>query len=381
MTLLNAPDTIDGYEILEEDKEEMALESVFSELGVDVSDDILLKVYKSDLGKDAHCFDCLPEGINGIEERLRIEYGKGDYKVKIMTPTPQGRKALKKTVKLSINTPLEKEEVIIDTSNDDFKSVINMMMESQNKMMAMFRESQLETQIKNQELMLSVLSKNDKEQPTLLETMALLKQMQPDQKDPMETVLSMLNINREIKKELKEDSPEPEGSMGQLINGFNTLVEAAKNNGNQPQPQPQPHPCAKDQDMNFLIKNKLKNHLKLLCIKASENKNTGLWADLTVDEIPNQFYPELINILGTDNETAFNAFAQINPDINGFKPWFMQLISEIRLCFESDDTNNETNDNLTNDNKEDDNVDLKTVKLPSDNDIKLTTIDKNNGEA
>jgi len=338
------------YEIVDdvELEKNKSLENVMGELGVDYSDDILLKVFKSEMGKDYHCFDMLPEGINGIEERLRSEHGKGDYKIKIFTPTPQGRKSIKKTVKLSITVPISNIENNVNKDDSkDIKSVINLMMTGQIEMMNSFRESQLENQVKTQELMLSILSNNNnKDTPSLLETMSLLKQLQPVQKDPMETVLSMMNINREIKKELTDDISKPEGSMSQLISGFNTLIEASKirsfeeNNKNIKEKvvNYEENEINENENMNLILKKQLYNHLSMLCIKAEQKKNPRLWAEITIDEIPIIYHTKIEDLLSNNDDNAYKLMSDIQPKIINYKSWFYEFIAELRdIIYYTDD--------------------------------------------
>jgi len=380
MSTINQPATFDIVDYEEGEQQETELNGVLSELGVDNMEDILLKVYRTnELGKDAQCFDCTPDAINGIEDRLRTAYGKGDYKIKVFAPTPQGRKAVKRVIKLSLEAP-EKPEVKPEEKSEDLKDVVSSMMVSmqqqQQNMMQMFRESQLESQNKTQELLITVLSKKDdgEKPPSLLETIQVLKSLEGDKKDPMETVLSMLNINREIKAELEQDKPAADGTMGQLMQGVNSLIELAKHapekqpaqntqqlpdksleNNTQQSPQPQPE---NQEQMNILVKQKLKSHLSVLNEKAKQGKNPALWADLTIDEIPEQFYPQLIAALGENDEEGFNTLLSINPIVAESKAWFMEFLFEVREAFtekpedeETEETDNghENGEHLTKD--------------------------------
>jgi len=370
MTILEQGDEQLSYELIDipESEQEDGLSLVLEDLGVESGEDILIKVYQQDsLGKDAQCFDCTPEAINGIEDRLRDSYGAGDYKLKIMTPTPRGGKSIKRVVKLSIATPIEPEKVEPEKGDDIGSVISNMMdaMQTQNtNMMNMFRESQLQSQNKTQELIITMMANksSDEKQPSFIEQLAALKAIMPEpekQKDPMESILAMLNVTEKVKETISPEPAPAEGSMGQLLTMGSQLIEAAKNSPKQAPPvqqnvttQVNDHPQKQIEnppeqpDMNIIVKQKLKNHLQVLCTKAAENRNPALWADLTIDEIPEQFYPQLIDVLGSDDEVAFVNMSEINPTIIEHREWFLTFIGEIRAAF-TDDSDGEVNDDDT----------------------------------
>lgn len=360
------------FEIIDvpENEQDESLNAVLGELGVDSLDDIMLKIYRTnDMGKDAHIFDTLPDAVNGIEDRLRSSYGEGDYKIKIFTPTPSGGKSVKKVIKLSIAVPLEKEEPVTEEKGEDIKDVVAAMMlamQTQSKdMMQMFREAQLESQNKTQELLITVLSKKDdgEKPPNLLETIQTLKALEGDKKDPMDVFSQMLTMNRQIKEEMADDKPQDDSMLGTLTNGLNSLVTLATNAPAQPtvpqgapavKPMPIPvtnvpvqpgtkpdiqtgAPAIQQQptgtEMNPLIKMKLKPELLNLVEKAKQGKNVAVYADLMIEEIPEQFYPQLLQALGADDDEALATLGSIEPTVLQHAEWFKGLCAEIRAAF------------------------------------------------
>lgn len=379
MSVLEQPNTDDGYELVplseveQNEFEQNALDNVITALGADSVTDILLKVYRlNDItNKEEWCFDCDPEALP-LENRLLTVYGGGEFAVRVMTPTPEGRKSLKRKIKISIAKPVEKEKPELDKSGDDLKTVVSSMMEAmqanQVNMMQMFRESQLESQNKTQELLITVLTnKKDggEKPPTMMEMLTFLKTMEGDKKDPMDVFSEMIKMNRTIKEEMSDEKPAQEGSFGQLMEGANKLMDLANNAPPKETPQltrpnikPPPLPGKQLEtpqeptDMNKLLQMKLRHNLNLLNDKAIANSNPALWADVTVDEIPEQYYPQLISALGENDEQGFMNLMSINPVIESNKEWFIQFISEIRMVFiepEKPGDNDDTDTDLTDD--------------------------------
>ncbi len=369
MALIQQPITDTGFELVEFDEEQeknSQLTSVLEALGVE-PDEILLKVYRvNEMGKDAQIFDCPADAIEGMEERLRKSYGKGDYKIKIFAPTDSGGKAVRKVIKMSIDTPIE-PDTTEPAKTDDISGVITSMMQAMQtqstSMMNTFRESQLESQNKTQELIIAMMSNksSDEKKPSFIEQLAALKAIMPEpekQKDPMDSILAMLKVTEKVKESVSPEPAPSEGSMGQLLNMGSQLIEAAKNSPAKPihqQPLTRPNIDPKtglavqpqiiekeskqqpeQQDMNFIVKHQLKNHLQMLCTKAADGRAPALWADLTIDEIPEKFYPQLIVVLGDNDTDGYTSMVEINPAIAQHEAWFMEFIAEIRAAFADD---------------------------------------------
>ncbi len=406
MSVLDQPSDDNGYELVplseveQNEFEQNALDNVITALGADSVTDILLKVYHlNDItNKEEWCFDCDPEALP-LENRLLSVYGGGEFAVRVMTPTPEGRKSLKRKIKISIAKPVEKDKQEIDNSGDNLKNVMSSMMEvmskNQTNMMQMFRESQLESQNKTQELLITVLGNKDNQpvQPTLLETMAALKALTPDTKDPLVVFGEMMKMNREIKEEMTPETPPAEGSFGQLMEGANKLMDMASNAPKAPpqmapqqvhQQQPTlkpPEQLEKEQqDMNALMKMKLKSSLNMLNEKAKTDSNPALWADVTIEEVPEQYYQQLMDALGENDEQGFINLMSINPVIEPNKEWFIAFIGEIRAAFveskEPDLETDLTGDTVLGDDIENkpspeiettDNVDTETSELSETN--------------
>ncbi len=360
MSLIEQPIDEPNTEIIYVDETESdkfannSLDSVISELGGDSLDDILLKIYRINkvTKKEEFCFNSCPEELP-LEPRLVSEYGSGEFTVRVMVPNEQGRKSLKRRLNISIAERLNSYVEPVRNDSGDIKEIMSGMMEAmsqnQTNMMQMFKESQLESQNKTQELLISVLSnKSDDKQPTLLETMAALKALTPDTKDPMEVFGQMLTMNREIKAEMTPETPPAEGSFGQLMEGANKLMDMASNAPKAPPQQAQqrtaenqqrpaiqsPEQQEKEQtDMNTLMRMRLKSNLNMLNEKAKAGSNSALWADVTIDEVPEQYYPQLIAALGDSDEQGFINLMSINPVIEPNKDWFISFIGEIRAAF------------------------------------------------
>lgn len=379
MALLEQPeyDESDGeiaYVDVPETEEDKTLSAIFGEF-TDNEADILIKVYRiNEMGKEAHCFDTIPSGLDGIEDRLRDAYGRGDYKLKAFGPTPQGKKSIKKVVKLTLETPMEKEIIAPVDTGGDVKAVMVEMArqnnESQMNIMQMFKEQQLETQnrmqeaqMRMQELLISTMGSRS-EPPSLTEQLALLKQLQPEQKDPMEYMTMMFDMNSKMQEMA---SPVESTPLGELSSGINSLVKlAAQSPSNTPgqpaikgatqspvkpeqkvqqqpsqQPQPpqaQPGPANQqaNTEMNLnhpMVRAKLQQQLQSLMQKAHEDKNPEIYALLMVEELPEQFYSMLLDAIGHDNATAIKNFADIEPGIMQFEAWFNEFVDGIRMQF------------------------------------------------
>lgn len=345
------------YEIIDSDGEDNeSLNGILGELGLDGVDDIMLKVYRVDaMGKDAHIFDCLPDALNGIEDRLRDSYGKGDYKIKVFTPTPKGGKSVKKTVKMAIEVPLNNNEVEKPLDNSgDLKSVVSDMMaamqNSQKEMFSMMQNNSLVMANKNQEMIIAILSnkKDDKPEVGIVEQLALLKQIIPEPTNPMDMLNSMMDMHKSVKDEFSGSNEN--SVMGELTQGLNSLVSLAANAPQKnAEPAPQTTPSVGEikqnpgqpesgSDMNPIIKHKLNRHLAFLIEKAKQGKDPELWVEVTLDEVPDNYYPLLVDNLGANDDEAFLNMAKINPDIVNFKPWFIDFCRIMRDAFsEADD--------------------------------------------
>jgi hypothetical protein len=389
MALLTQPD--DGGDVVivdipeeETSKEEQTLSTVFSELE-DNTADVLIKVYRvNEAGREAHCFDTGPDDLDGIEDRLRDAYGKGDYKLKAYAPTGEhGRKSIRKVVKLSLETP-KVPEAVPDKSTDlsaTLLEVTRTMTENQQNMMNHFREQTLESQLRMQELMIQMMS-NKPEGPTLSDQITLIKQLMPEQANPMDMLNTVFDLNSKVQDMAQ---PQPSTPLGELTSGINSLVKLAANSpkagaggankqpalppgvqsaqmplapgpgpgqarapgpGQQPQhpqhPQQPQQPRAQSQPqtgetVNPFVTNEIRNQLRFLMQKAIDNKNPGVYADLLVEEMNPEYYPLLVEAVGEDDEHALQKFAEIEPGILQFPQWFKAFASIIREMFNEGD--------------------------------------------
>ncbi len=317
-------------------RKESELSSVLDELGCDSSDDILMKVYRVDelTNKEDWCFDCRPDALP-LEPRLLDAYGGGHFTILVMTPTPQGRKSLFRKAHIRI-VKIKKET---QGEKQNFEAVmtgmIKAMQESQSAMMNAFRESQLEAQIKTQELLLNIMAEKTGQNntPTLIEQLTLLKNLMPEPPDAMAMLNSMMDMHSKVKNEFV-DEPAPEGSLASMTNALGSLVDLAKN-----APAPQKKSDEKistnkeSVPVNILIQHRLVSHIRLLISKAIANKNPALWAELTVDEIPEQYHAQLLDFVGKDNEAGMANLIKLEPEAGKQKAWFLSLLSEIRDIF------------------------------------------------
>ncbi len=339
MSTLVAGDTklIDVIDV-EESEQEKALDSVLGELGVENINDIMLKVYRVDnLGKDAHCFDCLPDAINGIEEQLKKSYGEGDYKIKVFAPISTGGKAVKKVIKLSVALPIQKEEPEKSDSSPDLTGLIMSIQNSNTQMITAMREMQMEQTNKNQEMMINILT-SKKDEPSLIEQLTLLKSLIPEPPkpvDPLESVLKMMEVQAEVKSMVE---PQEKSELGLMAESLSNIVNAAVNAPNKKPEQnlkqnTEEKPENKGENMNFIIKQQISKHLELLCQKASQDKPVDLWVDMTISEVPENYHGHLINALGADDDEAFKTLVSINHNVGNYKDWFMAFVIEMRSAF------------------------------------------------
>lgn len=322
------------------------LDSVVSELGGDGGeDDILLKVYRVVAHKkDQFCFNAFPIDLP-LEPRLISEYGGGDYNVRVMIPTANGRgKSLKRQIQISIAEKIESSAGIQQQYQQpqnglSGQEIVDLMGRNNMDMMRMLKESQLESQLKTQELMLSVFNKKD-DSPSIVEQLALLKQLmpEPERVDPMNMLNQMMDMHRNVKAEFSEE-PKSETELGALMEGVNGLIGLAKvsgSNDKNPQQNPQ-QPQEENKNVNviekFAMEKMVRNHLTVMTQKAEQGKTPELYADLTIEEVPTKYHKTLYELVGENNTDAFNRICELCPEAAAHPQWFEQYINAIREYF------------------------------------------------
>lgn len=395
MTLIEQPsDSQEKYEFIEvpEEQQQPDLAGMLAELGVGDVNDCMIKVYRiNESGKEAHCFDMLPDGLEQIEDRLRDAYGKGDYKLKFFLPTGIGnRKAVKKVVKMSIEIPLSAQK----KSDEGYNGPdINQAMQAMTKaiadnniqMMNAMREQNLESQVRMHETLLQVAT-TKQDTPSMFEMFKMFKELQPESRDPFGEFRTFMEFQRELKEDLP---PADNSTLGTLTSGLNSLMKIAADAPKHQQPaqpaQPgrkvsaQPHPQMpvkqavtgagqsniaqfpqqgvqmpvqgymqppqtpqipqsqppqpENPFMNQMMLNVIRTQLAMLVTKASENKDPQTYANLIIEELPPQYYPDLLQQIGENNEQGLRAFSQVNPDILNYPEWFSEFMDIIREAF------------------------------------------------
>jgi hypothetical protein len=62
-----------------------------------------------------------------------------------------------------------------------------------------------------------------------------------------------------------------------------------------------------------------------------------VYANVILDDLPERFYGVLVEFLGDDDDAAVDKLADIEPKVQSYRPWFIQLCGLIREGIVEDD--------------------------------------------
>lgn len=174
-----------------------------------------------------------------------------------------------------------------------------------------------------QRQMIDMMSQKN-EQPSrqeMLQEMMMFKQIFDGGNNANANPLGQLRDLIALQKELGLGAVEPqekEAGFTDLLEKATPLFTAAINA--QPH-KPQQTNQSESQKMQFIVKMGVKQLLNA----ANKNSDPATYAEMIIDQFPQEMITKLIT-----PENAIEKFAVIEPKVNAFKPWFIELIEHVK---------------------------------------------------
>jgi hypothetical protein len=94
--------------------------------------------------------------------------------------------------------------------------------------------------------------------------------------------------------------------------------------------QPQPQPQQPEEDVNIIFRTMVAGHLKTLCAKAAAQGDPVLYAELIVDEVPEDKLQELLGV-----PDWFDKLCAIEPNVRNYPAWFGELAGEVTAILQA----------------------------------------------
>lgn len=328
--------------------EQDELQSIIEQLGGVGGSDAMLKVYRFNESREREfCFNARQEDVPTLEERLSDAYNGGRFEVVIYTPSATGA-ARRKTVALNIakrsdwRPQSEKEQA----AAPDVMQFMREMMDRQNTTLTEIMKASRE-QVKE-------LAETLKQQPQgsgLDNALDLITKVKTAFGEPtraaggVSEVIETLAAVEQIKKIVAGDDDERDGGGGVadvLREGLGFLREAvaesrAKRMAGAPAAGGGAASVDQEENMNLILRKKLSPALFDLCHLAQAGRNPVAYAEVTLDKIPEQYYSQVIDILGDDDAHAVENLIEIEPHVNDYRPWFTQFCAAIRTALATED--------------------------------------------
>jgi len=310
------------------------IDAIFQEFGGDDNDSkfkIIVKRAMHGKGDLEHCFSCVPSELP-IIDRIKETYGAGSYEIWVYK---DGK--IFKRPKLNIAKEIKLHERPQINTND-INSVIQSMLQSQQDQMAEFKN-----------MMFMMMQKNNVPAPDPTSTMGSMMGVMMQMKDfmgggdsgkgKMDDILQAVKLVREIGGGDDGGRNFMDG-MVDLAKSFGpSIIEMSSNLAKNPAPvsretipqnptgQIESKPQEEDPRMNMF-----KMQLDMLVQKASINSDPALYADLVVDNIPQDQLIQFIN--RTD---IIEYLISIHPGVGEHRIWFGHLVGEIKSCISAED--------------------------------------------
>lgn len=335
--------------------DDTSLDQVIELLGGKTSNDILLKVYREIGNKEIEwCFDASPDALP-LEPFLLSEYGGGVFVVHIYSPTRRGNKGKRKEVTIRVAKRLTPPT----PPANQIETLVDGMMRANAEMMRQFAEQQ-RLALENTLLRSGAANSAAPQGLTvegLLQLMPVLKQMGGGESKggvaQLKDALALIN-------EMRELAPAGGGDGNELLGYVKVIADLAKN---APRPLPVAHqqsdaeflesmgrspaPRAESTSEGDMFGIVLKGKLWELCDAAARGGRPDVYAEVILDQVPEQYYPDLLDLIGDDDATALKNLSQISPRVKEFQPWFAELAALIRGAFVADALTAATGDGIS----------------------------------
>lgn len=332
--IIQEPEGADDFN--DDEPDEVAVRRILSGLG-DESAGVLVTVYRlDDKNQKEYLFECQPDDF--AMDNIRDDWGAGKYR--IYARNSAGHFVLNRVVRIA--APLKSKQS--DSQAVDLMSVITKLGEQQAQAANDMRTMILELMIKNQP---AAQSFNPSDMMTsMVTTMAAVQKMLGgnNKTDPVDMLLKGLDLadkfgggDREtgmfdVMKEVIRQAGGPlakaaEASIAnQETQPPRRRAAPGKNktaiqNPKQPPGNPAPTPAE-------VAMEKLSKNIGSLLVQAKRNSDVSLWAELVIDSIPDNQWDQFSDLIFTAD--VVDRMAQVNPEVDQYRPWFEQLVEKIR---------------------------------------------------
>lgn len=314
-----------GVDLVFED-DDIDLQDMIEQLGGESGADALLKVYKVDARKKPYFIEDYYPADLPLEQTLRDSWGGGEYQVKIFMPTPSGSKSLRKIQKLYI---AERAKEPDDKRPPPAPAAPVDLLAEMRSMIADMQRSNTEILMKFMEL--QAQGKNSSPVAEIIQAVAAVKSMTEvkGQDSPLQLVRDMLDLKREV-QELAEP-PAPTDLNGTLMHGLNTLIELAREQRQHAQPAPAPTVSPSQQpQVNNMGLIKMREHIISLCQQAARDRLPQTYAEVTLDQTPDEALPQLREFVGADNAAPLATMIKYVPEVATYRDWFGEFLDCLR---------------------------------------------------
>lgn len=336
-------DEVFGAETSIEDDDDM--QSVLASIAGEGDAAVSMKVYRMRGGKREWLFDALPSEAETMQETLRDSYGGGDFEVMIR----KGNRIAKRK-QLFIAAPLKRETPAQKSEASEMASV---MMQGFNGLAQGIAELG-KLMVTQQQAAPATISAQDQLQQTL-NLMVTMKSVfdTGTKQDPMEQFLKGINFAKEIAIENDPDNDPSPGKvlmgladklapvLGQIVStpkmpdiprqrlapASGGPIAMAPKPGAQPTPQPTQQTQPKENDMNFMVKNAIKNQLSQLVNFAEADRDPYIYSTVVLDSVPDAFFEQFAGFMGAPD--AVDQLAALDPRVNENRAWFVSLHENI----------------------------------------------------
>lgn len=289
------------------------LDQIFSEFGGS-DDDVRLeiRVYRTQPGKGklAYVFACLPHELP-ILDRLRDDYKGGDFEVRVLKNGKIFRR-----LKVSIEPPPANLPVKNDSGTGDLARA---MMEGFNRLGELIAK-------KNEQPEIDPLTM----QTQVIQNMVAMKELfgGGEQRNPVKELSELITLQKKLGLDVGEKDKEPRGLYDVLAavaenvlpvlgEASRTEISAAKARAQNPVKNIEKHEEKKDVNI------KMKMQLGYLCKMAEKDRDPETYAQLVVDNTPDEQIRNLYE--RAMGGKYIEDLAEINPDVIKHKKWFLDL--------------------------------------------------------
>jgi hypothetical protein len=321
---LEGLDSIDGdfedISALESDLDGQ-LDDIFSEFGGDEStEDYSLRIYRPQdkKGKLSYMFACTPLDLP-ILDRLRDEYGGGSFQVRVLKNGKIFRR-----LSVLVEAPIKKNI----ESNTDMVSMMGAMNQGFQRLGELL--------VNQKEIVPPANSMKD-----MLESMVLMKEVMGSPiapPDPIKLLKDVLGIQ----KTLTGGQNDKETNVNDVFLGLveNVLPRLADVGLTENNVTSNVNETSTDDttegSVNTVKVSPMKMHLVFLCAQAAKNRNPVIYAQMVLDNTPDNKLDELIDFMEMDN--AFDEMVIIHKGVSRYPEWFRNLkeaiLSEIEVIEE-----------------------------------------------